>query len=145
MRIDLKTVILAVLLSVAIGTVAHAVHDKQQKVKCLDCHRRLPFGGGRLVFNESSEEVCIGCHRNYHGSGKRLLHPVRVVPSMKVPRDMPLDSGGRITCFTCHTYHLGYTNADGERLFFLRRVKGKTFCYSCHKRSLTGEKPERSE
>lgn len=109
-----------------------AVHDEIGKVSCLDCHYRLPFEGSRATFIGEAEKACTGCHKVYHGAGKGPSHPVKIIPTMAVPPDMPLDKEGRITCVTCHTYHFGYKDEKGTRLLFLRRTRGKTLCFSCH-------------
>ena len=115
---------------------AYAVHQVAGKVSCLDCHAWLPFTDGALYFQEEVETICIGCHSVYHGRAGSVSHPVNPYPSMAVPRDMPLDAKGKIICVTCHRFHTGYKDADGKKLFFLRRSAGKPFCYSCHKKRL---------
>jgi len=116
---------------------AFADHGAAQDVRCLDCHVSLPFNNRPLAFYDDTYRICMSCHKGYHGGGKGFAHPVRVVPSMSVPADMPLDSAGRITCITCHTFHSGYDgDIEGKRVLYLRRVKGKTLCYSCHRKPL---------
>jgi hypothetical protein len=115
---------------------ASAVHQAAGEGRCLDCHAWLPLNDSSPPFQEEVGPTCIGCHGDYHGKAKGLSHPVNISPSMAVPRDMLLDSKGRITCVTCHTFHTGYKDADGKKLFFLRRSMGKPFCYSCHKKPL---------
>ncbi len=112
---------------------AYAVHDEVGTVRCLDCHPRLPFNGTKAALNERVGEVCMQCHTRGGKMSKTISHPVNVVPSMAIPRDLPTDARGRITCVTCHTFHEGYRDADGNNRFFLRRQKGKAFCYTCHK------------
>ncbi|MBI4685660.1 MAG: cytochrome c3 family protein [Nitrospirae bacterium] len=128
-----KTAFLIFFLAVVSFDTAHAVHDEADKTGCLECHFRLPFEGSAITFNEESGEACIRCHNLYHGSAKGFPHPLNVIPLAPVPPDMPVDAKGRVTCITCHTYHSGYKDADGNRGYFLRRAKGKTFCYGCHK------------
>jgi predicted CXXCH cytochrome family protein len=112
---------------------AEAVHDEIGKVSCLECHRRLPFKGGRILFSSETGPACKTCHNSYHGSkGRGTAHPENIVPSMRIPPDMPLDSNGKTTCITCHTYHTGYKDESGKKLFFLRRAEVKTLCFSCH-------------
>ncbi|MBF0560052.1 MAG: cytochrome c3 family protein [Nitrospirae bacterium] len=105
----------------------YAAHDIPA-LRCLECHKRLPFDNSRAyVFAADFSGVCKSCHkRSAH------THPVEAVPSMPVPADMLLDGKGRLTCATCHAFHMGDAVSDGEKTFLLRRQKGKTFCYSCH-------------
>ncbi len=113
---------------------AYAVHDEVGKIKCLDCHPRLPFNGAKASLNERAAEVCTGCHAAGGKMSAILSHPVNIVPSMVVPHDLPTDGQGRITCITCHTFHEGYRDAEGNKRYFLRRQRGKAFCYGCHNR-----------
>ena len=112
------------------------VHQALGTVKCVDCHAWLPLAGAPLSFRDETGKVCAGCHKSFHGRTGSFSHPADVRPSMAVPRDMPLDSKGSMTCFTCHTFHVGYKDSDGKKRFFLRRTSGKAFCYSCHKTRL---------
>jgi predicted CXXCH cytochrome family protein len=114
---------------------AQAVHDGPAAGRCLDCHRGLPFGPGRISFSNKTEATCRNCHNSYHGGvDSRRSHPVHVAPSMSIPEDMPLDREGRTTCVTCHTYHRGYKDENGKKLFFLRRSDIEILCSGCHKR-----------
>jgi predicted CXXCH cytochrome family protein len=113
---------------------AYAVHDEIGKVRCLDCHPRLPFNGTKALLNEHAGEVCTRCHTSGGKMSETISHPVDIVPSMAIPRDLPTDARGRMTCITCHTFHEGYRDAEGNKRYFLRRQKGKTFCYTCHKK-----------
>lgn len=113
---------------------AHAGHEAVRTVHCLDCHKSLPFKGRALVFYDDIYKKCLSCHRIYHGTESGFDHPSRKVPSMPVPADMPLDSKGRMTCITCHTFHSGYYGkANKPAGSYLRRQKGRTLCYSCHR------------
>jgi predicted CXXCH cytochrome family protein len=53
---------------------------------------------------------------------------------VNIPKDMPLDVAGKMTCVTCHDIHRAYINPlTGQKTYFLRRdVIGKNFCLSCH-------------
>jgi predicted CXXCH cytochrome family protein len=130
----MRTLFSALLLcSIAYGN-AYAVHDEVGKVRCLDCHPRLPFNGAKALMNERAGEVCTGCHARGGKMSETISHPVNVVPSMSLPRDLPTDAHGRMTCITCHTFHKGYRDAEGNKRYFLRRQRGKAFCYTCHKK-----------
>jgi len=106
------------------------------ETKCLECHHGLPFPGAKLSFNEGIQVVCSRCHVHHHGKDERNAHPIDMVPSLEVPRDMPLDISGRMTCITCHTYHIGHDITKGAYPSLLRRTRGRAFCYSCHKKTL---------
>jgi len=116
---------------------ASAVIDDAGRTKCNDCHYRLPFPNTRLSFNEGIADICSLCHISHHGKNQKNSHVVNGAPSMPVPRDLPLDINNNLSCITCHTFHVGHTVEEGSRKFFLRREKGKTFCYSCHKKALS--------
>ena len=114
---------------------AYAVHDEVGKVRCLDCHPRLPFNRTRAVLSDGAGDICVGCHTTGGKMSETISHPVNVVPSMAIPRDLPTDAHGRMTCITCHTFHQGgYRDAGGNKRYFLRRQRGKAFCYTCHKK-----------
>jgi len=133
MRRPMKTLFCVLLLWSISFNRADAVHDEVGKVRCLDCHPRLPFNGAKALLNERAAEICTGCHT---GGGKmtaNLSHPFNITPSMAIPRDLPL-ARGRLTCITCHTFHEGYRDAKGNKRYFLRRQRGRAFCYSCHKK-----------
>lgn len=104
--------------------------------RCYDCHYRLPSHNIRPSFNEGIGEVCSRCHTVHHGKKQRNSHVVYVLPSMKIPKDMPLDVRGKLSCVTCHSYHIGHDVMEGSKRFLLRREPGKTFCYACHKKAL---------
>jgi len=103
---------------------------------CFFCHFTLPRSGepdGQpLRFTDKITNLCARCHDM---SGV-ISHQVDILPSamIKVPKDMPLDEEGKITCVTCHDIHKPFKNPlTGERSFFLRReTAGKGFCLSCH-------------
>jgi predicted CXXCH cytochrome family protein len=76
-------------------------------------------------------------------------HPVFVVPSanVAVPRDWPLDSGGRVTCLTCHAF---IPTAGGAASASLRdegdpvessRDAPDVFCANCHATQDEGSTP----
>jgi hypothetical protein len=128
MRTIIITGISCFLCVLLFGT-ASAVHNDLKGTRCLDCHDRLPFNSV-VTFSEQAASSCTRCH-----TALRHSHPIDIAPSMTVvPPDMPLDTKGRLACFTCHTYHNGYKDAEGKKLFFLRRQGGRTFCFSCHKK-----------
>lgn len=88
-------------------------HDFRGKPLCQRCH----FEDGKLTAEPIA--LCAECHSFSHGN-----HPVEVV--QKTPaKDLPLLSGGRVACHTCHDPHQK------------KRVLRKPFtelCTSCHRR-----------
>ena len=83
-----------------------------------------PFGG------TSSRSASIATRTRWRGIG----HRTGMVPSMRVPEDMPLDVGGRLTCATCHDPHA----TEGRNRWLLRRPRGAALCRSCHQGGHTG-------
>ena len=133
----MKALKAAILISLAILPVrASSADPDPDGLKCYSCHYRLPSANGMPSFNEEIGRVCSLCHGRHHATNQRNSHPVDVRPPMPVPRDMPLDAGGRMSCVTCHTYHIGHDVKKGRRRFLLRREPGRAFCYSCHKKAL---------
>jgi len=115
---------------------AKAIHDDPDKVKCLNCHVSLPFDRENLSYTAKVGDICRNCHRKYHNNKNDdtgFAHPFEVIPSMKVPVDMPLDLKGRLTCITCHYYHAEFGDVEYNSKFLLRRPQGKTLCSTCHK------------
>ena len=81
----------------------------------------------RYLFGEVETAIdnCFICHK---GIRKEMSHPVDVLPSpgMRVPKEYPLLSSGKLSCITCHVRH------SGDNLFRLVRAQGKQFCEACH-------------
>ncbi|MBI5559116.1 MAG: hypothetical protein HY885_15930 [Deltaproteobacteria bacterium] len=114
---------------------AAAPHD-DGRTRCLDCHVTLPLKGAPLLFHVDIHDVCAKCHKNYscshESAGGDFQHPVSVVPSFKMPADMPLDEKNRMGCITCHHFHdANMTEADRPP-YLLRRPPGPAFCVTCH-------------
>lgn len=69
-------------------------HDSSE-IRCLNCHVTLPFEGVILLFHTDTSAICLNCHSSYpcksQAGEKAFAHPVAVVPSFKIPPDMPLD------------------------------------------------------
>lgn len=125
-------IILAAVLAAASPNNNDAGHD-MQKIRCSECHYHLPFTGGDPTLRNEVSDTCVACHQRHHGTDKMRSHPVNAVPSMTIPPDMLLDAQGRITCITCHAFHGEYRDEHNEKRYYLRRTRGKTFCFSCHK------------
>lgn len=101
---------------------------------CFSCHFTIPQENdeGPLRLTDTISRLCGRCH----DMSKEISHQVDMVPTgdIQVPKDMPLDEQGRVTCITCHDIHRPYKNPlTDTRTYFLRRdVSGKNFCLACH-------------
>jgi len=117
---------------------ALAVHDDQGNTQCLDCHQTLPFDREKLAYTDEVGATCRKCHEDFPCNTKNtnegFAHPLEVIPSMEIPRDMPLTESGKITCITCHSYHAEFWDAEYNTESLLRRSKGAKLCHTCHKK-----------
>ncbi len=95
--------------------------------RCLDCHLKVPKAGERPnIFVKDISSLCLSCHEDL----KEMSHPVDVSPpkKMRIPRSLPLDWKGDVTCTTCHTAH-----KKGHGRYMLRVDSyGEPFCLLCH-------------
>lgn len=127
-----------ILLGLILPLPALAVHDDQGDTKCLDCHLTLPFDREKLAYIDETDAACRKCHQDFPCNDKQpdnaFSHPIEVVPSMPVPRDMPLTESGKISCITCHSYHAEFWDAEYNTESLLRRSKGMPLCHTCHKK-----------
>lgn len=96
--------------------------------ECLECHFTIPQAGdeGPMRFNKPISVLCGGCHKGMDV----LSHVVDVVPSMKMPDGMPLDSLGMMTCATCHD---PYSKGGGAGLVIGEKDSYQDLCLGCHK------------
>ncbi len=124
--------------------------------ECQRCHVEVPRRGapaGSLRFHKDLVSLCLGCHTDKDLS---TLHPVDIRPGFRVPRDLPLDEHGTITCSTCHDPHgapvapvpyvaetLGkrllsvVTRKKEHKTFYLRRRNDQgQLCLGCHDRNV---------
>ena len=108
-----------------------------QKDQCGTCHLFPSREGAFLradAFRRDIDSLCLACHeRERAGVG----HRVGMVPSMRVPPDMPLDAAGRLTCATCHDPHA----VDGPNRWLLRRPAGAALCRACHPQGIPEREP----
>ena len=115
---------------------ALAVHDNQGDTKCLDCHQTLPFDREKLAYTDEVGATCRKCHQKFpcqpQATNDGFSHPLEVVPTMPIPKDMPLTKSGKLTCITCHSYHAEFWDAEYKTEFLLRRAKGQSLCKTCH-------------
>jgi len=126
-------ILLIVMLSAFSPDGKELAHNGTLTVPCIECHVHLPFAGSTTTLHNDVGKVCNTCHQQHHGADAMRSHPVDSVPSMRIPRDMPLDDRGRLTCITCHAFHGEYQDDDGNKRFYLKRSSGSVFCFSCHK------------
>ena len=124
-------VLLQCLIVALSGAVCSAAHDSVA-TRCLDCHVGIPLAMRPLAFHDDIHLICQGCHVQSHAT-TAASHPVNVVPSMKLPADMHLDTAGKLTCITCHEFHAGWQQRPPRYAFLLRRPPGKQFCSYCHR------------
>ena len=116
-------------------------HERIQKLEgCEFCHQtkpdleKLKAGTTQEVkFKGDIVLLCIRCHdtdphpSNFDHTGKPDAEVMKT-KNIKIPKDLPLDTFGRVTCATCHNPH-----AQGE----LRGVAGgmgmaMMLCSKCH-------------
>lgn len=100
----------------------------RKQTGCTLCHAADPKDGDTESFVAGVNILCLACHDDIdHPAGVR--HTVTLKAGMEVPGLLPLGTGRRITCATCHDPHL--ESAAGHRL---RGSKGPSaFCLYCHK------------
>jgi len=102
------------------------------KSDCMGCHLRAPSPEEAVtnLFVVDIETLCLRCHT---GVKLTMSHPIGVKPTFKLPRDMPLDWKGELTCTTCHRMHVQDEKSFFSSNKFLRRNStGKAFCLECH-------------
>ena len=100
---------------------------------CTQCHERRPVWGtdraDTVTFVADINIVCLACHNPPEHPGS-FRHTVTLGEGMpEVPEFLPLGTGRRITCATCHNPHLDTPGSPR-----LRAGKESTaFCKRCHK------------
>lgn len=106
--------------------------DIQSGKGCLFCHERQPDmkmdTRETVSFVASMRLICLRCHDRFpHPAEKEHL----VMPTMDVPKNLPLDDAGMITCITCHNPHIGGAtgNTGADRRL---RMPGDKLCDACH-------------
>jgi hypothetical protein len=105
----------------------------EKKTGCNQCHAKEPVWGtdraDTVTFVADINVLCLACHdATDHPGGFR--HTLTLAPGMPEPPELlPLGTGRRITCATCHNPHI---NPDGGHR--LRGIKEPVaFCSRCHK------------
>ena len=97
----------------------------------------IPQPPGELV---ATPEMCFSCHDGSIADSRKMVfhdpgHRTGIVPSgqVTIPKEFPLDEGGRLQCSTCHTPH-AVASGDGTSVaFFLRSSNNNSsFCKLCH-------------
>jgi hypothetical protein len=81
------------------------------RTDCFYCHLSPPpegTPGEPLKFTDTVSNMCARCH----DMSKSISHQVNMKPSdrVNIPKDMPLDADGKMTCVTCHDIHRAYIN-----------------------------------
>ncbi|HEX9399008.1 MAG TPA: cytochrome c3 family protein [Anaeromyxobacter sp.] len=89
-------------------------HLYKGKALCQRCH--LPD----LKLTNGPNALCRECHRFGHGN-----HPVEVAQKTAMAGDLPLLTGGKLACHTCHDPH--------QQKPVLRKPFDD-LCQTCHKR-----------
>ncbi|MBI5695091.1 MAG: cytochrome c3 family protein [Nitrospirae bacterium] len=100
---------------------------------CLFCHERQPDRrtdtAATVSFITSMRMICLRCHdRHNHPAGVEHL----VMPETDLPRDLPVDDAGMITCITCHNPHIGGEKGSSTALDRRLRRPGDKLCDVCH-------------
>jgi predicted CXXCH cytochrome family protein len=96
---------------------------------CTQCHAVNPEEGDTESFVADINIVCLACHENPEHPGG-IRHTVTLGPDMpEIPGSLPLGTGRRITCATCHDPHL--ESPAGHRL--RGGNEPPAFCLRCHK------------
>ncbi len=100
---------------------------------CFACHtadaatlRRDPARARDLVAPDLDAR-CSACH-----AAEGPSHGTGMPPKGRVPPDLPLSSGGLITCATCH-----YVHGEGSRASDYERIDNRRggLCLACHRLS----------
>lgn len=100
---------------------------------CTQCHDRQPVWGtdraDTVTFVADINILCLACHNppEHPGSVRHTVTLGRGMP--EVPEFLPLGTGGRITCATCHNPHLDTRGGAGLRA----GREPAAFCVRCHK------------
>jgi len=104
-----------------------------QKTGCTFCHAQQPVWGrdrsDTVSFVADINILCIACHdsADHPGGIRHTVTLTAVMPA--VPELLPLGTGHRTTCATCHNPHI-----DTPGGYRLRGIKEPTpFCQRCHK------------
>lgn len=96
---------------------------------CTLCHAADPEAGDADIFVADINIVCLACHDDEEHPGG-IRHTVTLKPGMpEVSGALPLGTGRRITCATCHDPHLD--SPAGHRL--RGGKEPSAFCLRCHK------------
>jgi predicted CXXCH cytochrome family protein len=100
----------------------------RKKTGCSLCHAADPEEGDTESFVAGINILCLACHEDIdHPGGVR--HTVMLKDGMEVPGLLPLGTGRRMTCATCHDPHLD--SPAGHRLRGAKEPSA--FCVRCHK------------
>ena len=96
---------------------------------CTLCHAGNPEDGDADSFVADINIVCLACHDEAEHPGG-IRHTVTLRAGMpEAPGSLPLGTGRRITCATCHDPHID--SPAGHRLRGSKETAA--FCQRCHK------------
>ncbi len=87
-----------------------------EKQSCNFCHSSKPTEKDTAQTVQLRKDIiliCSFCHNNV----RKKNHPLNVDPTIKVPKELPRDASGRITCGTCHNPH-----GTARTIHFLREA-----------------------
>lgn len=126
-RISRKRTCLLLLTSVLLGSLGHG-----NRINAQVCASAKTDADGPAWKSQSGNSAAVQCQQ-CHPTEQLFSHPIDVVPSMKVPAELPLING-RMTCTTCHNDNLSdHSTAAKEKDALLRKpdISG-IFCMNCH-------------
>lgn len=153
-RLEVLPLLLVILCFGRAGAGSKAVRINpmvQDSAQCGVCHENAQVASlgpsNPFPVRGNISEICAKCHESHVSN-----HPVRVVPSFKVPGDLPVTPAGEISCVTCHNPHNerysdrawqarslagkfgGWFNRKKEfETYFLRRNNAQgELCLACH-------------
>jgi predicted CXXCH cytochrome family protein len=92
--------------------------DRGYHKECIDCHKEKDSKELKTEVNA----LCLGCHPQ----SIERDHPINIKPAIQ-PKNLPLDSEGKINCITCHEPH-GKGTVES-----LLRMDFNQLCQECHK------------
>jgi len=114
---------------------------------CQACHSGKPDRKNKKLNTKNINKMCNNCHGKL--SVHDLIHPVGMVPTKKMLKQMPVSfrraikrGGGKITCISCHDLAmpcLGKRRQEqnfNPRFFLEGPYRDRTaLCFKCHDKS----------
>ena len=123
------------------GLLAAEPHDFSA-FGCEFCHSGGEDSASRQgsSLDEDIDTQCVKCHDSCSHGRK---HRGSRAASGSMKEELPLDTSGRMACYTCHDPHpssIGYRKGDLNRYLRMTNLK-RELCLNCHR--ITGQKPVR--